>query len=215
MRHVLSTDCNCSWCGDLPVFPGHHGSGGSTPTGWYRPYLLWLILIVVTFILQSQRDADELRPEPADPHQRGLPLCPVRSRLVDDRVSFRVASSATRSPTPCPSACTQCLGLLRHVGLAYQYGYGFCPATWASPGPSCWRRCCSYPILRITPPTCSRPCLTCSPSASAALGRALNTLFMLIGVLPLLALQIQRVADSLASSPASRCTTGSPWASAR
>ena len=27
---------------------------------WYRPYLLWLILIVVTFILQSQRDADEL-----------------------------------------------------------------------------------------------------------------------------------------------------------
>ncbi|TKV89065.1 NarK/NasA family nitrate transporter [Pseudomonas aeruginosa] len=31
------------------------------PNGaWYRPYLLWLILIVVTFILQSQRDADEL-----------------------------------------------------------------------------------------------------------------------------------------------------------
>jgi hypothetical protein len=31
------------------------------PTGaWYRPYLLWLILIVVTFILQSGRDADEL-----------------------------------------------------------------------------------------------------------------------------------------------------------
>ena len=27
---------------------------------WYRPYVLWLILIVVTFILQSQRDADEL-----------------------------------------------------------------------------------------------------------------------------------------------------------
>ena len=27
---------------------------------WYRPYLLWLILIVVTFILQSQKDADEL-----------------------------------------------------------------------------------------------------------------------------------------------------------
>lgn len=24
---------------------------------WYRPYMLWLILIVVTFILQSQRDA--------------------------------------------------------------------------------------------------------------------------------------------------------------
>ena len=33
-----------------------------TPAGsvWYRPYLLWLILIVVTFILQSQQDADEL-----------------------------------------------------------------------------------------------------------------------------------------------------------
>jgi hypothetical protein len=31
------------------------------PNGaWYRPYLLWLILIVVTFILQSQQDADEL-----------------------------------------------------------------------------------------------------------------------------------------------------------
>jgi len=27
---------------------------------WYRPYLLWLILIVVTFLLLSQRDADEL-----------------------------------------------------------------------------------------------------------------------------------------------------------
>lgn len=31
------------------------------PSGaWYRPYLLWLILIVATFILQSQHDADEL-----------------------------------------------------------------------------------------------------------------------------------------------------------
>jgi len=31
------------------------------PTGSrYRPYLLWLIMIVVTFILQSQRYADEL-----------------------------------------------------------------------------------------------------------------------------------------------------------
>ncbi len=26
---------------------------------WYRPYLLWLILIVVTFLLQTQRDTDE------------------------------------------------------------------------------------------------------------------------------------------------------------
>ncbi len=31
-----------------------------TNGAWYRPYLLWLILIVVTLILQSQRDADEL-----------------------------------------------------------------------------------------------------------------------------------------------------------
>ncbi|MBO3276673.1 hypothetical protein D3C76_680910 [compost metagenome] len=33
----------------------------TAPNGaWYRPYLLWLILIVVTFILQSQRDVDDL-----------------------------------------------------------------------------------------------------------------------------------------------------------
>lgn len=29
-------------------------------SAWYRPYILWLILIVVTFILQSQKDANEL-----------------------------------------------------------------------------------------------------------------------------------------------------------
>ena len=29
-------------------------------SAWYRPYLLWLILIVVTFLLLSNRDADEL-----------------------------------------------------------------------------------------------------------------------------------------------------------
>lgn len=29
-------------------------------SSWYRPYLLWFILIVVTFILQGQHDADEL-----------------------------------------------------------------------------------------------------------------------------------------------------------
>lgn len=29
-------------------------------SAWYRPYLLWLILILVTFLLQSQNDADEL-----------------------------------------------------------------------------------------------------------------------------------------------------------
>lgn len=28
-------------------------------SAWYRPYLLWLLLIGVTFILQSQDDIDE------------------------------------------------------------------------------------------------------------------------------------------------------------
>ncbi|SDT92279.1 hypothetical protein SAMN05216296_0599 [Pseudomonas pohangensis] len=27
---------------------------------WYRPYLLWLILILATCVLQRQNDADEL-----------------------------------------------------------------------------------------------------------------------------------------------------------
>ena len=40
---------------------GSYGHFSIDATGaWYRPYLLWLILIVVTFILQSQKDADEL-----------------------------------------------------------------------------------------------------------------------------------------------------------
>ena len=25
---------------------------------WYRPYLLWLLLIAITFVVQSQRDAE-------------------------------------------------------------------------------------------------------------------------------------------------------------
>lgn len=29
-------------------------------SAWYSPYLMWLILILVTFLLQSQKDADEL-----------------------------------------------------------------------------------------------------------------------------------------------------------
>lgn len=29
-------------------------------SAWYRPYLLWLILIAITFILQSQKETDEL-----------------------------------------------------------------------------------------------------------------------------------------------------------
>ena len=29
-------------------------------SAWYRPYLLWLILILLTFLLQRQNDADEL-----------------------------------------------------------------------------------------------------------------------------------------------------------
>lgn len=32
-----------------------------TPDGaWYRPYMLWLILILVTFILQNGSDVDQL-----------------------------------------------------------------------------------------------------------------------------------------------------------
>ena len=27
---------------------------------WYHPYLLWLIMILATFLLQSEHDADEL-----------------------------------------------------------------------------------------------------------------------------------------------------------
>ena len=27
---------------------------------WYRPYVLWLMLILITFLLQSKKDADEL-----------------------------------------------------------------------------------------------------------------------------------------------------------
>ena len=48
---------------------------------WYRPYLLWLILIVVTFILQSQKDADELEPHPDAADQRRVPAGPVRRGL--------------------------------------------------------------------------------------------------------------------------------------
>lgn len=29
-------------------------------SSWYRPYILWLVLIVATFILQSEKDRDEL-----------------------------------------------------------------------------------------------------------------------------------------------------------
>ena len=42
---------------------------------WYRPYLLWLILIVVTFILQSQKDACLLytSPSPRDRQKSRMP----------------------------------------------------------------------------------------------------------------------------------------------
>lgn len=32
----------------------------ASDAAWYRPYLLWLVLIVVTFVLQSGSDADQL-----------------------------------------------------------------------------------------------------------------------------------------------------------
>src|SRR5690606_28906229 len=50
---------------------------------WYRPYLLWLILIVVTFLLLSQRDADELYPESTAADQSALSAGPVQLCLVE------------------------------------------------------------------------------------------------------------------------------------
>ena len=48
------------WWGSICFLPAIMDWWIDATGAWYRPYLLWLILIVVTFILQSQRDADEL-----------------------------------------------------------------------------------------------------------------------------------------------------------
>ncbi|SDI09226.1 PAS domain S-box-containing protein [Pseudomonas benzenivorans] len=84
------------------------------------------------------------------------------------------------------------------VGLAYQYGYGFLASYLGVSGAFLLAPVLLYPILRIT--------RTYQLSSLADLfafrfrstwAGALSTAFMLIGVLPLLALQIQAVADSI------------------
>ncbi|WP_417662918.1 sensor histidine kinase [Pseudomonas sp.] len=84
------------------------------------------------------------------------------------------------------------------VGLAYQYGYGFLASYLGVSGAFLLAPVLLYPILRIT--------RTYQLSSLADLfafrfrstwAGALTTLFMFIGVLPLLALQIQSVADTI------------------
>ncbi|WP_394560785.1 sensor histidine kinase [Aquipseudomonas alcaligenes] len=84
------------------------------------------------------------------------------------------------------------------VGLAYQYGFGFLASYLGVTGAFLLAPVLLYPILRIT--------RTYQLSSLADLfafrfrstwAGVLTTLFMLVGVLPLLALQIQAVADSI------------------
>ena len=84
------------------------------------------------------------------------------------------------------------------VGLAHQYGFGFLSSYMGVSGAFLLAPVLLYPILRIT--------RTYQLSSLADLfafrfrstwAGALTTLFMLIGVLPLLALQIQAVTDSI------------------
>ncbi|SEU00661.1 sensor histidine kinase [Pseudomonas graminis] len=84
------------------------------------------------------------------------------------------------------------------VGLAYEYGYGFLSSYLGVSGAFLLAPVLLYPILKIT--------RTYQMSSLADLfafrfrstwAGALTTIFMLIGVLPLLALQIQAVADSI------------------
>ncbi|MBD1553742.1 sensor histidine kinase [Pseudomonas typographi] len=84
------------------------------------------------------------------------------------------------------------------VGLAYEYGYGFLACYLGVSGAFLLAPVLLYPILRIT--------RTYQLSSLADLfafrfrstwAGALTTLFMLVGVLPLLALQVQAVAESI------------------
>ena len=84
------------------------------------------------------------------------------------------------------------------VGLAYQYGYGFLSTYLGVTGAFLLAPVLLYPILKIT--------RTYQLSSLADLfafrfrstwAGVLSTVFMLLGVLPLLALQIQAVADSV------------------
>ncbi|WP_437881588.1 ATP-binding protein [Pseudomonas sp. LRF_L74] len=84
------------------------------------------------------------------------------------------------------------------VGLAYQYGFGFLSAYLGITGAFLLAPVLLYPILRITRTyqLSSLADLFAFRFRSSWAG-ALTTLFMLVGVLPLLALQIQAVADSI------------------
>ncbi len=84
------------------------------------------------------------------------------------------------------------------VGLAYEYGYGFLAYYLGISGAFLLAPVLLYPILRITRTyqLASLADLFAFRFRSTWAG-ALTTLFTLIGVLPLLALQIQAVADSI------------------
>ncbi len=84
------------------------------------------------------------------------------------------------------------------VGLAYQYGYGFLASYLGVCGAFLLAPVLLYPILRITRTyqLASLADLFAFRFRSTWSG-ALTTLFMLVGMLPLLALQIQAVADAI------------------
>ncbi len=84
------------------------------------------------------------------------------------------------------------------VGLAYQYGYGFLAIYLGISGAFLLAPVLLYPILRVTRAyqLSSLADLFAFRFRSTWAG-ALTTLFMLIGVLPMLALQIQAVTDSI------------------
>ncbi|WPP44081.1 sensor histidine kinase [Pseudomonas sp. AN-1] len=125
-------------------------------------------------------------------------------------VLFGLAWLTERSPLPRalvrhPLVYTLSLGVYASawafygaVGLAYQYGYGFLAIYLGLSGAFLLAPVLLYPILRLT--------RTYQLSSLADLfafrfrstwAGTLTTLFMLVAVLPLLALQIQAVADSI------------------
>lgn len=82
------------------------------------------------------------------------------------------------------------------VGLAYQYGYGFLAIYLGVSGAFLLAPVLLYPILRITRAYQLSSLADLFAFRSTWAG-ALTTLFMLIGVLPMLALQIEAVTNSI------------------
>lgn len=84
------------------------------------------------------------------------------------------------------------------VGLAYQYGYGFLAIYLGLSGAFLLAPVLLYPILQLTRThqLSSLADLLAFRFRSSAVG-AISTVFMLLGALPLLALQIQAVADTI------------------